>query len=92
MPETSTALLSLLIVILVVVILWAIARLDSTVRRAERKLDIFMRCSGYDPTQIATLEAESLARAGRKAEAIKVYRELTGASLTQAKSVVDGFK
>jgi hypothetical protein len=92
MPETSTALLSLLIVILVVVILWTISRLDGTVRRAERKLDIFMRCSGYDPTQIATLEAESLARAGRKVEAVRVYRELTGASLAQAKAVVDGFK
>jgi ribosomal protein L7/L12 len=82
----------MLILVLLVITIWVIARLTDTVRRAERKLDIFMRCSGFDPAQIATLEAESLVRAGRKVEAIKVYRELTGASLAKAKEVVDRLK
>jgi len=90
MPEQSAAWLSLFLLALVVVALWAVARIDATVRRAERKLDILMKCSGYDPAQIATLEAQALVRAGRKAEAVRLYRELTGVSRAEAVAIIEG--
>ncbi len=92
MPEQSAAALGGLVFILVIILLWVVARIHDTLRRTERKLDIFMRCSGYDPGQIATLEAQSLVKAGRKAEAIRVYRELTGARLAEAKAFVEGLR
>jgi ribosomal protein L7/L12 len=36
------------------------------------------------------VEVVELARAGRKTEAVTRYRELTGMTLVEAKSVVDG--
>jgi hypothetical protein len=92
MLEQSAAWLGGLVLILVIILLWVVARIDATLRRAERKLDIFMRCSGYDPGQIAALEAESLVKAGRKIEAIRVYRELTGARLAEAKAFIESIK
>jgi hypothetical protein len=89
MPEQSAAWLSVFILVLVVVALWVVARIDATLRRTERKLDILMRCSGYDPGQIATLEAQSLVKAGRKPEAVQVYRELTGAGHVEANAFVE---
>jgi ribosomal protein L7/L12 len=91
MPEQSAAWLSMFLLVLVIVALWAVARIDAVVRRAERKLDILMKCSGYNPTQIATLEAQALVRAGRKAEAVRVYRELTGASRAEAVATIESF-
>ncbi len=59
----------------------------------ERKLDLIMDSLGLkDPGQVAQTvmeEIQDLVRAGRKIEAIKIYREKTGVGLAEAKAVID---
>jgi ribosomal protein L7/L12 len=57
--------------------------------RMERKLDALIRHAGIDLTKLAAEEAAVLARAGKKIEAIKVYREYTGCGLAEAKAKVE---
>jgi hypothetical protein len=57
--------------------------------RIERKLDLLVKHANIDLAKVATDEAAELARAGRKIEAIKAYRELTGAGLAEAKAKVE---
>ncbi len=57
--------------------------------RLERKLDLMLQHSGIDVTATAAVEARKLMEAGKKIEAIKVYRELTGCGLAEAKSRVE---
>jgi hypothetical protein len=67
-----------------------IARLQ----RIERKLNALLRHQGVDPTQGLPLSDRVKELAGdpsRKIEAIKVYREETGASLAEAKEAVEAF-
>jgi hypothetical protein len=45
--------------------------------------------SRWPSTEMAMAEVQRLARAGRKIEAIRVYREATGAGLAAAKSAVE---
>lgn len=58
--------------------------------RIERKLDLLLRHSGVDVVRVAETEAGELARAGKKIDAIRVYRDLTGCGLAEAKSKVEG--
>lgn len=59
----------------------------------ERKLDLIMESLGLkDPGQVAPTvmeEIQDLVRAGRKIEAIKLYREKTGVGLAEAKAAID---
>jgi ribosomal protein L7/L12 len=57
--------------------------------RLERKLDVLLRHSGVDLARVAAEEATTLNRAGKKIEAIKAYRELTGCGLAEAKAKVE---
>ena len=62
--------------------------------RAERKLDAVLRHLKIDPTQGLALtdRVKELARdPARKIEAIKLYREETGAGLAEAKEAVETF-
>ena len=74
---------------LIAVVLWLIARTSTGVNRVERKIDALLKHSGMDLAQVALQEAQTLMKAGRKIEAIRVYRELTGASLAEAKAAVE---
>lgn len=73
------------------------ARYDPTLEalaRIERKLDLVMQhleIRDYAPPAPDPLaQVRDLARRGRKIEAIKAYRELTGVGLKEAKDAVEG--
>ena len=57
--------------------------------RIERKVDLILRHLGLDPNQDVNLEIMELMKAGRKIQAIKLYRQQTGAGLKQAKDYVE---
>jgi ribosomal protein L7/L12 len=65
--------------------------------RLERKVDFLLRELNLVEKEEATLpdfgpvltEVAELVRQNRKIEAIKLYREMTGAGLKEAKEVVD---
>ena len=93
MPETIAAFASGLTLVLLVVALglafWTVARTADAVARVERKLGALFKHSGLDIATIAGQEAQVLVRAGRKVEAVKVYREYTGEGLAEAKAAVE---
>jgi hypothetical protein len=68
--------------------------LTDRVGRIERKLNALLRHYGVDPTQGLPLSDRVKQLAGdpsRKIEAIKVYREETGAGLAEAKEAVEAY-
>ncbi len=69
------------------------ARTEKRLRALEAKYERLARHAGWDSTLDSSLpsaEVESLARTpGRKIEAIKLYREQSGAGLMQAKDAVE---
>ena len=77
------ACISLLLLFLV------LARLSDAVNGINRKLELLMKHSGMNVHEVATREAQALMREGKKIEAIKRYRELTGAGLAEAKAAVE---
>ena len=58
-------------------------------RRLERKVDLILKHLGLDPNQDVNVKVMELVKAGQKIEAIKVYREQTGAGLKDAKDYVE---
>lgn len=68
---------------------YLILRAAAVTSRIERKLDLLVRHSGIDLDRAAADEAAALSRAGKKIEAIKAYRELTGCGLAEAKAKVE---
>lgn len=74
-----------------------LAGLSARLERVERKLDALLEQLGIAPEDVVPDpvsdprfgEVRELVAAGRKIEAIKVYRELTGAGLFDAKVAVD---
>jgi ribosomal protein L7/L12 len=64
-------------------------RVSAVAARLDRKLDALIRHAGIDLPKLAAEEAAALARAGKKIEAIKLYREYTGCSLAEAKEKVE---
>jgi ribosomal protein L7/L12 len=58
--------------------------------RLERKLDALLRHSGVNVPALIDKEIGELLRAGKKIDAIRVYREMTGAGLKEAKAHVEG--
>lgn len=85
----------LLIAVAVLVVLGALLsrsgstrQLERRLDRLERKVDLLMQHMGVQQ-QGPDQDVLNLARAGRKIEAIKRYRELTGAGLKEAKDAVE---
>jgi ribosomal protein L7/L12 len=58
--------------------------------RMERKLDLLLKHAGVDVEKAALEEAAVLCRAGKKIEALQLYRDHTGCSLAEAKARVEG--
>jgi hypothetical protein len=76
MPETiESVTLFVIVVALVVFAIWMLARTTDGVVRTDRKLDALLKHSGLDIAAIAAQEAQALVRAGKKVEAVKVYRQ-----------------
>jgi ribosomal protein L7/L12 len=65
------------------------ARTGRRLARIERKLDLVLDHLGLREDEPELREAAELARTGREIEAIKLYREATGAGLKEAKDAVD---
>jgi hypothetical protein len=78
------------IAVLGVPALWIVlARLCGTVSALNRKLDMLMKHTGMNVQELANREALLLVQEGKKIEAIKRYREMSGASLAEAKAAVE---
>src|SRR5262245_53720078 len=86
---------SLAVVLVGILAIWGIvsrtlARLD----RVDRRLSLLLRHFNIDPAPGSPLSDRVKVLAddpGRKIEAIKVYREETGAGLAEAKAVVEAY-
>ncbi|CAL9489404.1 hypothetical protein ACWDMR_28590 [Streptomyces althioticus] len=66
-----------------------LTRSDRRVARVERKLDAVMRHLGLEEEVPRKDEILALVRDGKQVQAIKLYRETTGAGLREAKQAVD---
>lgn len=79
---------------LLLIALWMIAQTGASAARVERKLNALLRHHGVDPTQGLPLSERVKQLAddpSRKIEAIRVYREETGAGLAEAKEAVEAY-
>jgi hypothetical protein len=59
-------------------------------KRLERKVDLILKHLGLDPYQDVNPQVIELLKSGQKIQAIKLYREQTGAGLKDAKDYVEG--
>ena len=92
-----TALVSMVILVLFLLITLLGRRLISTEKRLaklipiEAKLDLLLKAAGleYDPLAQLPGDVVKALQAGQKIEAIKRYRETMSVSLTEARSVVE---
>ncbi|NED35906.1 ribosomal protein L7/L12 [Streptomyces sp. SID8499] len=66
-----------------------LTRADRRLARIEHKLDLILDHLDLREEDPRLDEVAGLARAGRTIEAIKTYREVTGAGLKEAKEAVD---
>ncbi|MGW0083257.1 ribosomal protein L7/L12 [Streptomyces sp. NPDC003393] len=66
-----------------------ISRADRRMARMERKLDLILDHLGLREEDLRLEEVTRLLRAGKRIEAVKVYREATGSGLKEAKDAVD---
>ncbi|WP_240677851.1 ribosomal protein L7/L12 [Actinacidiphila soli] len=67
-----------------------VSAMESKIKRVERKLDLLLQHLGADePTPAGLERVREQLRQGRQIQAIKIYRELTGAGLKEAKEAVD---
>ena len=89
MPESIVASVTGLTFGLLIITFVLVVKAGATTARIERKVDALLRHAGVDLGKVASQEVEALVKAGRKIDAIKAYRELTGASLAEAKAAVE---
>ncbi|MEU8590879.1 ribosomal protein L7/L12 [Streptomyces sp. NPDC048664] len=66
-----------------------VRRVDRRLVQVERKLDLVLDRLGVTPEEPVLEQVAALVRDGRRIQAIKVYRELTGAGLKEAKEAVE---
>ncbi|MGP3949504.1 ribosomal protein L7/L12 [Streptomyces sp. 7N604] len=64
-------------------------RIDRRIARVERDVDLVLGHLGIREADPALDRVGALVQEGKKIEAIKVYREVTGAGLKEAKDAVD---
>jgi hypothetical protein len=90
MDTNSWLLVSLMILLLLS--LWSTSSSDNLqrLRRIERKVDLILSHLGIDPSQGVSQQVMEHMKAGQKIQAIKAYREQTGAGLKEAKDHVEG--
>jgi hypothetical protein len=84
----------LLVAILIVSLCTLLGRSgsDNSIRfkALERKLDLILERLGINPNEGVDSQILELVKAGRKIEAIRLYREQTGAGLKESKDYVEG--
>ena len=83
----------MVVVLIVALISWI--NTNSRLQNIERKLNALIRHHGVDPTQgrlpLSDRVKQLAADPASKIEAIKAYREETGAGLAEAKEAVESF-
>jgi ribosomal protein L7/L12 len=88
-------LLGVLFPFLVVLYLIVNTQLDSYRKRMrflEVKVDALMKHTGiaFDDRTLVPVEVHQAVKAGQRLKAIRLYRKITGAGLTEASEVIDG--
>ncbi|PBC62344.1 hypothetical protein BKI49_19010 [Streptomyces sp. Tue6028] len=66
-----------------------LGRTDRRIARVERKLDLILDHLGVHAGDPELPQVTALLREGKKIQAIKAYREATGADLKEAKDAVE---
>jgi ribosomal protein L7/L12 len=66
-----------------------LGRADRRMARVEKKLDLILDHLGLQQTEPQLERVAALARDGKKIQAIKVYRDVTGVGLKDAKDAVE---
>ncbi|WP_103340711.1 hypothetical protein [Amycolatopsis sp. CA-126428] len=66
-----------------------LGRVDRRLARVERKLDAIADRLGVSTEEPELAEVSALLRQGKKIQAIKAYRERTGADLKEARDAVE---
>lgn len=66
-----------------------LGRTDRKIARVERKLDLILGHLGIQEDPGPLPEVTALLRDGKKIQAIKAYRQATGADLVEAKAAVE---
>ncbi|PWJ03663.1 hypothetical protein DKG34_32010 [Streptomyces sp. NWU49] len=87
--DATILLLVFLVVLSGISIRSRIAAADRRVARVERKLDLVLEHLGLREEIPRLDEIVALVREGKTVQAVKVYREATGADLVEAKQAVD---
>ncbi|MFF0810564.1 hypothetical protein [Streptomyces albogriseolus] len=87
--ETTILFLTCVVVLGVISIQTQLTRSERRVARVERKLDAVMRHLGLEDEVPRRDEILALVRDGKQVQAVKLYREATGAGLLEAKQAVD---
>ncbi|EGX60855.1 hypothetical protein SZN_05357 [Streptomyces zinciresistens K42] len=73
-------------------VLARLALVDRRAARVERKLDLVLDHLGLRDGDPRLPEVRALLHDGRKVEAVRLYREITGAGLKEAKDAVDAME
>ncbi len=70
------------------------SRMGTLFNRIEAKLDLLLKQANikFDPYANVPGEVTDAVRAGRRLQAIKLYRETTGVGLEEAKDFIEQFK
>jgi len=91
LPVIAVVVLACAVVVSVQTRLAALQRRLDRLSRMEGKLDAMLKHSGirFDPLDGLPAEALAALRQGRKIEAIKHYRQATGAGLAEAKDMIE---
>ncbi|MBT3152674.1 hypothetical protein HTV45_17635 [Streptomyces sp. CHD11] len=87
----DTAILFLICVVLLgtITLQSHLSRAERRAARVERKLDLVLRHLGLEEEIPGQDEIIGLVRQGKQVQAVKLYRESTGAGLVEAKQAVD---
>lgn len=81
--------LAFMSLILILIVSYEVQQLKRELRRVSGALDSIREKLGIVEPQKVPAEVFGLLESGRKLEAIKAYREATGAGLAEAKSAVE---
>jgi ribosomal protein L7/L12 len=66
-----------------------VSGLEARLARVERKLDLLLKQLGIEQSEDGMQGVRDLVAAGKKIEAVKAYREKTGAGLREALEAVE---
>ncbi|WFB06869.1 ribosomal protein L7/L12 [Streptomyces sp. LX-29] len=87
--EISVLIVAFLVLVCIGGVETRIKRTERNIARVERKLDLVLDHLGLRESDPELERVEALVRDGKTIEAIKAYREATGAGLKEAKDAVD---